>query len=94
MAFKFRAQGNGRSAEQFVREELADVVGQQNAASRKGTDVVLYGFGRIGRLLARILIEKTGGGDGLRLRAIVVRKGADRDGPFKLAVDAVEEQKP
>src|SRR5690606_30962411 len=34
-----------------------------------------YGFGRIGRLVARILIEKTGGGDALRLRAIVVRKG-------------------
>lgn len=27
----------------------------------------------------RILIEKTGGGDGLRLRAIVVRKGAEND---------------
>ena len=40
---------------------------------------MLYGFGRIGRLLARILIEKTGGGDGLRLRAIVVRKGSDND---------------
>ncbi len=58
LAFKFRNEGNGRSAEQFVREEMADVVGQQNASPRKGTDVVLYGFGRIGRLLARILIEK------------------------------------
>lgn len=36
-------------------------------------DVVLYGFGRIGRLLARVLIEKTGGGGKLALRAIVVR---------------------
>ncbi|CRM05391.1 MULTISPECIES: glyceraldehyde-3-phosphate dehydrogenase [Pseudomonas] len=79
LAYKFRKEGAGRSAEQFVREEMADVVGQQSAAARKGTDVVLYGFGRIGRLLARILIEKTGGGDGLRLRAIVVRKGADND---------------
>ncbi|MGE8336146.1 glyceraldehyde-3-phosphate dehydrogenase [Pseudomonas laurylsulfatiphila] len=79
LAAKFKAEGNGRTAEQFVREELADVVGQQNASARKGTDVVLYGFGRIGRLLARILIEKTGGGDGLRLRAIVVRKGAEND---------------
>src|SRR5471030_1275033 len=79
LAYKFRKEGAGRTAEQFVREEMADVVGQQNAAARKGTDVVLYGFGRIGRLLARILIEKTGGGDGLRLRAIVVRKGAEND---------------
>ena len=45
----------------------------------RGTDVVLYGFGRIGRLLARILIAHTGRGDGLNLRAIVVRKGSDND---------------
>lgn len=36
-------------------------------------DVVLYGFGRIGRLLARELTSKTGRGNQLRLRAIVVR---------------------
>ena len=79
MAGKFKAEGNGRSIEQFVKDELSEVAGKQNGAGREGTDVVLYGFGRIGRLLARILIEKTGGGDGLRLRAIVVRKGASND---------------
>ncbi|MGJ1364642.1 glyceraldehyde-3-phosphate dehydrogenase [Sphingobacterium spiritivorum] len=36
-------------------------------------DVVLYGFGRIGRLLARELIAKAGSGKQLRLRAIVTR---------------------
>ena len=77
---KFKQAGEGRSLEQFVRQELAEVADKRHTATgRKGTDVVLYGFGRIGRLLARILIEKTGGGDGLRLRAIVVRKGADND---------------
>nr|WP_272888967.1 glyceraldehyde-3-phosphate dehydrogenase [Stutzerimonas stutzeri] len=77
---KFKAEGNGRSLDQFVRDELAEVAGKRNTAGvHKGIDVVLYGFGRIGRLLARILIEKTGGGDGLRLRAIVVRKGAEND---------------
>ncbi len=79
MVGKFKAEGEGRSIEQFVKDELAEVAGAQNSAGREGTDVVLYGFGRIGRLLARILIEKTGGGDGLRLRAIVVRKGASND---------------
>jgi glyceraldehyde 3-phosphate dehydrogenase len=79
LAVKFKLEGNGRSLEQFLREELADVVGRSGANGHKGTDVVLYGFGRIGRLLARILIEKTGAGDGLRLRAIVVRKGAEND---------------
>jgi glyceraldehyde 3-phosphate dehydrogenase len=79
MVSKFKAEGQGRSIEQFVKDELVEVAGKQNSEAREGTDVVLYGFGRIGRLLARILIEKTGGGDGLRLRAIVVRKGATND---------------
>ena len=42
-------------------------------------DVVLYGFGRIGRLMARLLIEKAGGGDVLRLRAVVVRRSSSDD---------------
>ena len=40
----------------------------------KAKDIVLYGFGRIGRLLARLLLEKTGAGEKMMLRAIVVRK--------------------
>src|SRR5690606_31688146 len=36
-------------------------------------DVVLYGFGRIGRLAARELIKQAGKGQQLRLRAIVTR---------------------
>lgn len=79
MAVKFNAQANGRSLEQFVRDELASVAGKSESNLHQGTDVVLYGFGRIGRLLARILVAKTGAGDGLRLRAIVVRKGSEND---------------
>ncbi|MGR6901847.1 MULTISPECIES: glyceraldehyde-3-phosphate dehydrogenase [Glutamicibacter] len=61
----------------FLSEELGEKVGQAGATDAEPQDVVLYGFGRIGRLLARILIER--GGYGLRLRAIVVRKGAEND---------------
>ena len=43
----------------------------------KPKDVVLYGFGRIGRLLARELMSKTGKGDQMRLRAIVTRDKND-----------------
>ncbi|KAI9913161.1 hypothetical protein PsorP6_005331 [Peronosclerospora sorghi] len=43
------------------------------------SDVILYGFGRIGRLLARLLIEKSGSGVKLMLRAIVVRQGTKED---------------
>ncbi len=69
--------GAGRTLVDYLRDVLAET--HRATPSAGGTDVVLYGFGRIGRLLARILIEKTGGGDGLRLRAIVVRKGASND---------------
>ena len=79
LAVKFKAEGNGRSMDDFVKAELADVVGKRSQNKRQGTDVVLYGFGRIGRLLARILVDRVGAGDGLRLRAVVVRKGADND---------------
>ncbi|PIF01330.1 MAG: glyceraldehyde-3-phosphate dehydrogenase [Maribacter sp.] len=42
-------------------------------------DVVLYGFGRIGRLLARELMAKIGKGNQLRLRAIVTRGTIDEE---------------
>ncbi|WP_284991177.1 glyceraldehyde-3-phosphate dehydrogenase [Arthrobacter sp. efr-133-TYG-120] len=76
---KYKAEAAGTPLEDFLRAELAEVVGRRGADDRTSTDVVLYGFGRIGRLLARLLIEKAGGGHGLRLRAIVVRKGAEND---------------
>ncbi len=74
---KYRKSGSS-DLDGFLRLELADVIGKKGDRGQ-GRDVVLYGFGRIGRLLARILVEKTGGGDGLRLRAVVVRKGAEND---------------
>ena len=43
----------------------------------KPKDVVLYGFGRIGRLLAREMMSKIGKGQQLRLRAIVTRDRND-----------------
>ncbi|MBQ4891745.1 glyceraldehyde-3-phosphate dehydrogenase [Shewanella sp. MMG014] len=68
-------------------------------------DVVLYGFGRIGRLLARLMIEKTGKSNKLCLRAIVLRGGKKGDlekrasllrrdsvhGPFNGSVEVDEE---
>ncbi|TKA91539.1 MULTISPECIES: glyceraldehyde-3-phosphate dehydrogenase [Halopseudomonas] len=77
LAGKYAQEGNG-DLDGFLRKELASVIGRKGE-KRQGRDVVLYGFGRIGRLLARIMVEKAGAGDGLRLRAIVVRKGATND---------------
>jgi glyceraldehyde 3-phosphate dehydrogenase len=75
MVVKFQQGGNGRSIEEFVHDELANIIGSDIKPLPQPQDVVLYGFGRIGRLVARILIDKAGGGDVLRLRAIVIRKG-------------------
>lgn len=63
----------------FIEAEVKDALTTQDILPFAPQDVVLYGFGRIGRLLTRILIEKTGSGEALRLRAIVVRKNSDRD---------------
>ena len=64
---------------EFVQRECAEVIGRHVPPLPQPQDVVLYGFGRIGRLLARLLVEKTGSGEQLRLRAIVVRKGSEDD---------------
>lgn len=61
----------------FLHSQLGHLVGTGNSVEPK--DVVLYGFGRIGRLLARLLVEKSGPGYPLRLRAIVVRGGREGD---------------
>lgn len=57
------------------------VVNKLHTAERNGSiepkDVILYGFGRIGRLVARELMTKTGKGSQLRLRAIVTRGQID-----------------
>ncbi len=58
----------------YVKQELAHLIDSEAKPLDKPQDVVLYGLGRIGRLVARLLIDKTGGGDVLVLRAIVVRK--------------------
>ena len=73
------AKGDSTTPLEYTRAACADVIGRYVKPLAKPRDVVLFGFGRIGRLLARLLIEKTGGGDQLRLRAIVLRPGRPGD---------------
>jgi glyceraldehyde 3-phosphate dehydrogenase len=74
----FRASGQSDLGA-WVSNELSSIANQQPEAEGNGRDVVLYGFGRIGRLVARILLARASDIQGLRLRAIVVRKGGDTD---------------
>lgn len=54
----------------FIKKQLINITETKNVTPK---DVVLYGFGRIGRLLASELMTKMGKGSQLRLRAIVTR---------------------
>jgi glyceraldehyde 3-phosphate dehydrogenase len=69
--YLFQGEANGLSIEQFLEKELATI--NKSTDEKKSKDVVLYGFGRIGRLLARLLIERAGPSSTLNLRAIVIR---------------------
>ena len=77
LALRYQEQSGDLDA--FVAEQLKDLNTGKSQQLSEPRDVVLYGFGRIGRLLARILIDQAGGGNKLRLRAAVVRKGSEDD---------------
>ena len=85
LAVHYMDQGEGKPVDEWVSAELSDLVDAEDKILQQPQDVVLYGFGRIGRLLARLLIEKTGSGDQLRLRAIVVRKSSSDNDLVKRA---------
>ena len=62
-------------AEDFIKHKLKHLIGRKPNFTEP-TDIVLFGFGRIGRLLARELIIQ-GNGKQLRVRAIVTRGNDD-----------------
>ncbi len=63
---------NGSSLSDFLDSTLNHMI-QAGSPDIQPKDVVLFGFGRIGRLAARELIKQAGKGQQLRLRAIVTR---------------------
>ena len=68
---------NYKSKKDFINNKLKELISNNHAITPK--DVVLYGFGRIGRLAARELITLAGKGEQLRLRAIVTRGNSNED---------------
>jgi len=76
-AYHYDAQYSVMSVDSYLRQALADIVDRSDQHTPQ--DVVLYGFGRIGRILARLLIERQGVNNKLRLKAIVVRGGKAGD---------------
>ncbi len=72
------ADGKFSSIEDFVIKNLSHHIGKDKI-KMQSRDVVLYGFGRIGRIAARELVMQAGKGEQLRLRAIVTRSYSDED---------------
>jgi glyceraldehyde 3-phosphate dehydrogenase len=70
----FLEQKNYEDALSFVKDKLSKANDAEDLIPK---DIVLYGFGRIGRLLARELMSKAGKGSQMRLRAIVTRGNVD-----------------
>jgi glyceraldehyde 3-phosphate dehydrogenase len=69
---QWKAGSNGPELVAFLRSTLSVILESASPAPNP-KDVILYGFGRIGRIAARRIISTTGRGDQLRLRAIVIR---------------------
>jgi glyceraldehyde 3-phosphate dehydrogenase len=75
LTYEYHLEDNKyNDAKAFVIDKLKNA---KNTSEIKPKDVVLYGFGRIGRLLAREMMSKIGKGQQLRLRAIVTRDRND-----------------
>ncbi len=72
LTFEYHSEDDGQysNVKAFVVDKLKDA---KKSKEIEPKDVILYGFGRIGRLLARELMAKTGKGNQLRLRAVVTR---------------------
>ncbi|MCH2235390.1 MAG: glyceraldehyde-3-phosphate dehydrogenase [Crocinitomicaceae bacterium] len=67
---------NFASTSDYLKNKLGSLIENKDFALEP-RDVVLYGFGRIGRLAARELIKQAGKGQQLRIRAIVTRNTSD-----------------
>ena len=63
----------------YIDDELESVLNKKSNRPSEPANIVLYGFGRIGRLVARMMTQTTGPGNYFKLRAIVIRKGTDDD---------------
>ena len=73
LCHEYLTQDQDEDMQAFLSRRLSQLLGDAQPENTESHDVVLYGFGRIGRILARLLIERTGTGAKLRLRGVVIR---------------------
>lgn len=80
LASEWHDDSNNQSSSMhnFIINKLGAHIGKDKI-NLKPKDVILYGFGRIGRIAARELIVQAGKGEQLRLRAIVTRSYSNEE---------------
>jgi glyceraldehyde 3-phosphate dehydrogenase len=62
LCHEYLSQDSDENMQVFLLRRLSKLLGDKQPKDDESHDVVLYGFGRIGRLLARLLIDRTGTG--------------------------------
>ena len=77
MTSNYMRDSEGLEMQKYVQHHCQELLGKNGEVRHSPTDVVLYGFGRIGRLVTRLLVEKIGGGQNLVPRAVVLRPPRD-----------------
>ena len=100
-----RERDNYKDETEFIVDKLKHIIGKKTSYSGP-RDVVVFGFGRIGRLIAREMVIQ-GSGSQLRVRAIVTRSKNPNDlikrasllrhdsihGPFRgIAIENIDDQ--
>ena len=60
LAAAFMFDDHGQNIDEFVRDQAEKAIGNHVPVLEKPQDVVLFGFGRIGRLITRLILEDTG----------------------------------
>ena len=105
LAAAFMFDDHGQNIDEFVNDQVKKGIGNHTPVLKKPQDVVLFGFGRIGRLITRLILEDTGAGETFSLKAVVVRQSKSEDlfkraelmrrdsvhGPFKGTIRVDEE---
>ncbi|MFL2753441.1 MAG: glyceraldehyde-3-phosphate dehydrogenase [Gammaproteobacteria bacterium] len=79
LAAGYMFDDKGIGIDEFIQDQIKDVIGKHDPILNQSQDLVLFGFGRIGRLITRLLLEDSGAGETFKLKAVVTRKKTSND---------------
>jgi len=78
LCHEYISQNESDDMQAYLQSRLTKLFSDKRSDEIDSHDVVLYGFGRIGRIVARLMIDRVGTGAKMRLRGVVVRSKGDK----------------